>query len=184
MDCAEEVAVLKREVGPVVGGADRLSFDVLNGRMGVDSQAGASPEAVTQAVARTGMRAELWTGDEAISDRGRFWDRHGRVVLTAASGLLGLLGLLVHVWLAGGTHAALGAERTEKVSVPAPAELLYGLGIVAGAWFVLPKAWFAARRLRPDMNLLMTVAIIEAVALGDWFEANAVAFLFALSLAL
>jgi hypothetical protein len=34
MDCAEEVAVLK-DVGPVVGGADHLSFDILNGRMTV-----------------------------------------------------------------------------------------------------------------------------------------------------
>src|SRR5262245_20413761 len=35
MDCAEEVAVLKREVGSVVGGEDRLAFDILNGRMAV-----------------------------------------------------------------------------------------------------------------------------------------------------
>lgn len=40
LDCAEEVAVLKREVGPVVGGADRLGFDILNGRMTVAAGAG------------------------------------------------------------------------------------------------------------------------------------------------
>lgn len=56
MDCAEEVAVLKREVGPAVGGAERLSFDVLNGRMGVAADAGVSPSEVQAAVARTGMR--------------------------------------------------------------------------------------------------------------------------------
>lgn len=33
LDCAEEVATLRREVGPLVGGDDRLAFDVLNGRM-------------------------------------------------------------------------------------------------------------------------------------------------------
>ena len=31
LDCAEEVAVLKQAIGPLVGGADRLAFDVLNG---------------------------------------------------------------------------------------------------------------------------------------------------------
>jgi Zn2+/Cd2+-exporting ATPase len=31
MDCAEEVAVLKREIGPVVGNVDRLVFDILKG---------------------------------------------------------------------------------------------------------------------------------------------------------
>ena len=35
MDCAEEVAILKRAVGPLVGGAERLGFDVLAGRMTV-----------------------------------------------------------------------------------------------------------------------------------------------------
>ena len=35
LDCAEEVAALKQAVGPLVGGADRLAFDVLNGRMTV-----------------------------------------------------------------------------------------------------------------------------------------------------
>ena len=33
MDCAEEIAVLKRSVGPVVGGEDKLPFDILNAKM-------------------------------------------------------------------------------------------------------------------------------------------------------
>ena len=33
LDCAEEVAVLRREVGPLVGDEGNLAFDVLNGRM-------------------------------------------------------------------------------------------------------------------------------------------------------
>ena len=46
------------------------------------------------------------------------------------------------------------------------------------------KAWSAARRLSPDMNLLMVVAVAGAIALGEFFEAATVAFFFALSLAL
>lgn len=33
MDCAEEVTILRREIGPLVGGADRLAFDLLNAWM-------------------------------------------------------------------------------------------------------------------------------------------------------
>ncbi|MGR3369339.1 MAG: heavy metal translocating P-type ATPase, partial [Sagittula sp.] len=33
LDCAEEVAILNRVVGPKVGGTEHLAFDVINGRM-------------------------------------------------------------------------------------------------------------------------------------------------------
>jgi Cd2+/Zn2+-exporting ATPase len=62
--------------------------------------------------------------------------------------------------------------------------LLYIAAVVSGAWYVLPKAWQAARRLRPDMNFLMIVAVIGAIIIGELFEAATVAFLFALSLLL
>ena len=58
MDCAEEIATLKRAFGPVAGGEDRLTFDLLNGRMAIQpGPEEISPEAVVQAVAKTGMRA-------------------------------------------------------------------------------------------------------------------------------
>jgi Cd2+/Zn2+-exporting ATPase len=179
MDCAEEVAVLKREVGPVVGGADNLGFDVLNGAMTVP--AGADPAAVRAAVARTGMTAEPWRKAGAPAREGGYWERNRRTVLTAASGGLLAAAVLLHAALAG-FPAAVGAA--EGAGVPAPVAGLYALGVLAGVWTVLPKAWAAARRLRPDMNLLMVVAVAGAVALGEWLEAATVAFLFALSLAL
>jgi hypothetical protein len=47
LDCAEEVVLLKRAVGPLVGGEDRLSFDVLNGRMFVAGENAPADELVT-----------------------------------------------------------------------------------------------------------------------------------------
>src|SRR3546814_6963998 len=61
LDCAEEVAILKREIGPLVGGAVHLAFDVLNARMMVLKDAEAiSTEDLRTALARTGMCAEEW----------------------------------------------------------------------------------------------------------------------------
>ncbi len=58
LDCAEEVAILKNALGPLVGGPDQLSFDILNGRMTVRVETPAN--VVIDAVGRTGMRAEPW----------------------------------------------------------------------------------------------------------------------------
>lgn len=185
MDCAEEVAVLKREVGPVVGGEECLGFDILAGRMMVTPTSGVSPESIRQAVARTGMRAENLQDELPDPKDEGFWRLHSRAVLTAASGLFTALGFLLHFWISGASQAAAGAEEFNVGhGVPLTVRMLYGLGILSGAWFILPKAWLAARRLRPDMNFLMTVAVCGAVVIGEWFEASTVSFLFALSLAL
>ena len=186
MDCAEEVAVLKQAVGPIVGGEDRLAFDILNGRMMVtgpaDAQLGA---AVAHAVHQTGMRAEAWQDGEHVAAGSTFWERHGRTVTTAISATCLAAGFALHTMLAGGIGGALGSEGLGNAhDVPVAVRVLYVIAIVAGGWFVAPKALYAIRRIRPDMNLLMTIAVIGAITIGEWFEAATVSFLFALSLAL
>lgn len=170
LDCAEEVAVLKREVGPLVGGEERLAFDVLNGRMTVASERNdASVDAIVAAVQRAGLGAEPIAGDLPIVEAPpTFWQQGARPLLTTVSGMALAAAMVVQHFVA---HAAL-------------ASLLFGSAIATGMWLVLPKAWGAIRRLQPDMNLLMTVAVVGAVAIGEWFEAAAVSFLFSLSLLL
>ena len=185
LDCTEEVSVLKREIGPLVGGENRLAFDVLNGRMMVLEPAQAvSVEDVQQAVARTGMSAREWRQGE---HRTATDDRHRRlqVRFTALSGACALAGVALHTWLAGGFGEALRLfAGHDGQPTPLPEVIAYAFAIGFGARFVLPKAWLAARRLRPDINLLMAIAVIGAIGISEWFEAATVTFLFALSLAL
>jgi Cd2+/Zn2+-exporting ATPase len=179
LDCAEEVAILKRALGDLVSGEEGLGFDLVAGRMTVP--AAVDPDAVFERVASTGMHAEPWRED---AEQGGDGLRRAKAGATVASGLLALAGFASHALLGGGLLAALGAGESGLAAPPILSRLLYLAAVVAGGWFVVPKAVAAARRVRPDMNLLMTLAVVGALAIGEWFEAATVSFLFALSLAL
>jgi Cd2+/Zn2+-exporting ATPase len=56
--------------------------------------------------------------------------------------------------------------------------VLYAVAILAGGSGTARAAAFALRRRQMDMNVLMTLAVIGAMALGDWFEAATVVVLF------
>ncbi|MFP5211745.1 MAG: cation-transporting P-type ATPase, partial [Acidobacteriota bacterium] len=184
MCCGEEIAVLKREVGPLVGGELNLAFDLLEKKMTViTTNNGVDSGRIVRAVAGTGMEAIPWT--EACSvgacpvEEG-VWQRHGRLMACLASGILMLIGLAVQTGHTGSFLHALAGEGETAASA-----IIFYLGaIVAGAWFVAPKAIFAVKRLRPDMNLLMVTAALGAMGLGQWMEGASVAFLFSLALLL
>ncbi|TAH39790.1 MAG: heavy metal translocating P-type ATPase [Planctomycetota bacterium] len=180
MDCAEEIATLREQLA-ALDGLKSLNFDLLQRRMTVElDPGGTSPEGVLAAVARTGMTAEPWEErgtEEGSTDSGRL----RRAWTTAASGFLLALGFSTHV-AGAGWRAAIGGE--EGTGAPLVARCAFLASTVLGAWFVAPKAWLALRRARLDMNLLMCVAILGAIGIGEWFEAATVAFLFAVSLAL
>ncbi|MEI2578067.1 heavy metal translocating P-type ATPase [Scytonema sp. PRP1] len=94
----------------------------------------------------------------------KFWiaNRRGQSVILAGVGLiLGLLAqhLALPVWIARG---------------------FYGVGIVVAGYPIARAGLFELRLRRADMNLLMTISVIGAVILGDWFEGTLVLFLFSL----
>lgn len=158
-----------------------LRFDIFNAKMTVTfAEDKITPDNLQAAVKRAGMKAEPWTEKGENLPPPTFWTRRGRTVLTTAAGVMVGLGFVTHVLLEG-FRAAVDEGAT---AVPLIVKLLYGSATVTGTWFVLPKAWLALRRLRPDMNLLMVVAVVGAIVIGLWFEAATVAFLFALSILL
>jgi Cd2+/Zn2+-exporting ATPase len=105
-------------------------------------------------------------------------------VLTTLSGLLLLLGFSSHALRHGLADAFVAGEGGDGHVFPVLSIVLYLVAILAGGWFIFPKAASSFRRLRPDMNLLMVIAVMGAVFIGEWFEAATVTFLFSLSLLL
>jgi Cd2+/Zn2+-exporting ATPase len=154
MDCAHESAQIRRVLEKLPG-VEALAFDHARRRLVVAGEVRRAE--IEAAVARTGMRAEPWS-DESES-------RRLLALTTALSGTALLGGLAAR--LAGGPAL--------------PFLLVAG---AAGIWHVVPRALRAARHLRPDMHLLMCLAIAGAAGIGEWTEAASVAFLYSLSLAL
>jgi len=185
MDCAEEVNALKGTVGKLQG-IGNLDFNLINGTMTVQCvDEKVDEEIIYNAVRRAGLEAKPVDVMGVYSTDEGWWQKRGRTVLCWSSGALVLAGFLAHLILHGNLlHVLTGGEGVEHHEYPLAVILFYGAAVVTGGWFVAPKAWLALRRFRADMNLLMTVAVIGAMLIGQWFEAGTVSFLFALSLLL
>lgn len=89
-----------------------------------------------------------------------------RIWTVALSGFFLLTGLCAQ-WLIANSDGA--------------SKILFFTAIVLGGTLVFPKAWGSLKRKSLDMNVLMTVATIGAIGIGEYAEAAAVVFLFALS---
>lgn len=181
LDCAEEVAILNKVLGPEIGGEEHLAFDVINGRMTVlDSAKTLSEDRIIKLIGSTGMSAKLWDAENAAADQAAHLKRQGR--FTSLSGGFWAAGLIYHIVDSGFEGALRIFAGHGNASMPIFESVLFLAAILFGSWLVAPKAWFSARRLSPDMNLLMIVAVTGAIILGEYFEAATVAFFFSLSL--
>jgi Cd2+/Zn2+-exporting ATPase len=183
LDCAEEVGALKATVGKL-DGVEQLDFNLLNGTMTVSFSKEAVGEAqIVEAVAQAGLKAQ--PANEGVEDKQGFWQRQGRKAMCILSGVLAAAGFVSHAVLHGSIVDALtGGEGVDGHGFPLISIVAYLGAVVAGGWYVAPKAISAVRRLRADMNLLMCIAVLGALVIGEWFEAAAVAFLFSFSLLL
>ena len=188
MDCAEEVNALKGTVGKLPG-VTNLDFNLIDGTMTVQSDAGQANEvSILDAVRRAGLEAravdETCRSGMCAIEEG-WWRRRGRAFMCWSSGIFVLVGFVAHALLHGSLLDALvGGEGISHHSFPLSVIVFYAAAVIAGGWFVAPKAWLAVQRLRADMNLLMAIAAIGAMVIGQWFEAGTVAFLFSFSLLL
>lgn len=185
MCCAEETRALKRTLKSFVAKEQDFVFDIINGKMTINCKSDdITEEKIIQRVAKkTSMKAKSW--QEYLEQKEKtkaFWLRYSRIFAVILSGACLFLGLFLHALQHGWMDAIASGGGTAEHTFPIIAIMFYLISILSGGWFIFPKALKAIKRLRPDMNLLMLIAVIGAVAISQWFEGAAVTFLFSLAL--
>ncbi len=168
LDCPTEVQSL-RDALQGAPGVGPLGFDLILGTMTAeyDTRQTTSEAILRRVVERSGLKAQLLHAP-AQEEPASWWERHRTHLLTAVSGAALLVGVIADV-------AGAAAVWTQSA---------YGLAIATGAAELVPKAVRALRSRRLNMHVLMSLAILGALALGQLDEAATVAFLFGLSEAL
>lgn len=154
LHCAEEVSVLKKTLSPHAG-IKNLDFNLLHHQLNVTyDPAKIDSQEIIRLISSTGMNAIPW--EEGRKEHS-FWEEQGYLIMTTLSGVFLLSALIFHHYF------------------------LYIFSMLCGAYFVLPKAFLSLKRLRADMNLLMLIAAIGALAINEWFEGAVVIFLFSIA---
>lgn len=184
MDCADEAALVRHALARP--GIQALNFDLVGRRVDVQfNPQEISVAAIMDAVASTGLSAHSHQAGDHVGDDHHAHDHHHDNARwwAAASGAILLIG-----WIIDGIHAdswseALFGGHGEHVGHAhhRSAAIAYGIAAFTGLAPMIPRAITSLRFLRLDMHVLVCLSAIGAAAIGQWAEAAAVAFLFAIA---
>lgn len=206
MCCATEVELLKSVLSPLL--RERrdatTTFDVISEKLIIESKHDDLPsiDEITKVIATTGMNATLWSTHIKQAEKKTFWQRYGHITMNIV-GAVSLVGGFIFHAVKDGIVAALGyssgADSSNSIGSsssstnvgnednlwsyypPIPTMVFYSTSIVAGAWFILPKAIRTLRRLRLDTNVLTLIATGTAVGINQWFEATSAMYLYSVA---
>jgi len=159
LDCATEENDL-RAVLTRLAGVRSLEFDLVGRRVRVRHDL-ASPAPIEAAIRELGMRPSVVVAEGVALDRSL---SRRSIIVTVVAGLFAV-GSEVAVILGAGEQSL-------------PVAVLAVIAIALGGRDTLRKGFQALRSRRMTMSLLMSVAVIGAVVIGQWPEAAVVIWLF------
>jgi Zn2+/Cd2+-exporting ATPase len=168
MDCPVEERLIRNKLEGMPG-VVQLDFNLMKRVLGVHHDLD-SDAPLLKALKGIGMHAEPLVADASAGTPASSDEAPGK---TAQRLLLGLSGI-----------TALAAEAlawTGQSDASPPVIALAMVAIVSGGLPTLRKGWIALKTLTLNINFLMSLAVIGAVAIGQWPEAAMVIFLFAVA---
>lgn len=163
MCCSDEEVILRKRLSKLSEVHD-VKFNLVAQKLYV--QHSTTDERILKEIGAAGFKAHT---TNTLLEEKSFYEQYGQLLFTSASGLFWATGLTAQFALSAGTD----------VTVP-----LFLLAIITGGWRIAKRGIYAVRTLSLDMNALMTVAVVGAMAIGEWAEAATVVFLFSLALLL
>lgn len=158
MDCADEVSAVEKSLN--VAGVFGVETNLINETVKVNHDESFTISEIKRLIEKAGLKIV-----EGVSES--FYRAHmTRIMLISASGLFLAIGLLLDFFR------------------PASSPLMticYLISVLLAGVIIFPKALRSIRKFSLDMNVLMTVAVIGAMAIREFSEAASVVFLFSLA---
>ncbi|MFH1537835.1 MAG: heavy metal translocating P-type ATPase, partial [bacterium] len=151
-------------------GVQCVKLNLIDKSIEVQAEDGVSESVIAGEIRKHGL--QINGKKEAVENdvaTGKFFDvlkRNSHLILTAISGVFIAFAFLLGYAVEGQQGAIITC---------------YALGMAAGGFFTVRKALLSLRRLSPDMNLLMMIAVAGAIAIGELHEGAMVLFLFAVA---
>ena len=184
MDCADEAALIRHALARP--GIDSLNFDLVGRRVDVRfAPETISEAAILAAVAATGLAAHPHHAGEVVGDDHHEHDHHhdnAKWWAVASGGIFAIGWIVDGAYADSWTEAVFGGHGDGLDHTHHPyAAIAYGLAACSGLWPMIPRAITSLRFGRLDMHVLVCLSAIGAAAIGQWAEAAAVAFLFAIA---
>ncbi len=160
MCCADEQVIIEKKLRSLAG-IEEYKFNLVARKLHVTHSL--KPNTVVTALHEVGFTAKIFSLQPDLPQS--FFKKHRAAIATIIAAAAAVSGICL---------SALGIGQIFFIP-------LYTIAIVIGGWKVALKGWKAASTFSLDMNVLMSIAVLGAIAIGKWEEGAAVIVLFAVA---